>query len=209
MEGCRSNQVRRFPSMKHRSKCWPVLHPVWPGLNRLPLSPMHTASGSDHVGTRCSDTLFLSNFSQVSQALELGHTDYTFFLPSNQPFFFPRLRSSVQISYQLRLKSIFLRVKQLCLRLRVFSYGLNRKTWSIFFRFYNASRHGVGTLETSSHPTCLGTLGQSSQLTEPLWTDPGPKSGISVWELISTSHTQKKRHRWGMNGRTFSPNPRK
>ena len=43
------------------------------------------------------------------------------------------------------------------------------------------SRHSVGTyLETSSHATCQGTIGQSSQLTEPLWTDLGTKSGVSV-----------------------------
>ena len=48
------------------------------------------------------------------------------------------------------------------------------------------SRHGVETYqETSSHATRQGTLGQSSQLAEPLWTDPGLKSGISVRELIS------------------------
>ena len=39
--------------------------------------------------------------------------------------------------------------------------------------------------ETSSHATRQGTLGQSSQLAEPLWTDPGLKNGISVCELIS------------------------
>ena len=51
---------------------------------------------------------------------------------------------------------------------------------------------------------------QSSQLTEPLWTDPGIKSKISMCELISTSKKkEKKKHRLGMNGRTFSPNPRK
>ena len=65
------------------------------------------------------------------------------------------------------------------------------------------SRHGVETYqETSSHATRQGTLGQSSQLAEPLRTDPGIKSGISVRELISISN-QKKRRR-GMNGRTFS-----
>ena len=31
-----------------------------------------------------------------------------------------------------------------------------------------------------------GTLAQSSQLAEPLWTDPGLKNEISVCELIST-----------------------
>ena len=50
------------------------------------------------------------------------------------------------------------------------------------------SMHGVGTyLETSSHATLLRNIqSQSSQLAEPLWTDPGTKSGISVLKLIST-----------------------
>ena len=49
------------------------------------------------------------------------------------------------------------------------------------------SRHSVGTYqETNSHATRQGTLGQSSQLAEPLWTDHGLKSGISEYELIST-----------------------
>ena len=56
------------------------------------------------------------------------------------------------------------------------------------------SRHSVGTYpETSSHATCQGTIGQSSQLAEPLWTDPVLKSGISVRELISTSENEKKK----------------
>ena len=49
------------------------------------------------------------------------------------------------------------------------------------------SRHSVGTYqETSSHATRQGTLIQSSQLAEPLWTDPGLKSGISVRKLVSS-----------------------
>ena len=39
---------------------------------------------------------------------------------------------------------------------------------------------------------------QPSQLAEPLWTDPGLKSGISVRKLISTKK-KKKKCRWGMN----------
>ena len=55
------------------------------------------------------------------------------------------------------------------------------------------SKHGVGTYpETSSHATCQGTSGQSSPLTEPLWTDPGLKRGISASELISTSKNKTK-----------------
>ena len=53
---------------------------------------------------------------------------------------------------------------------------------------------------------------QSSQLAEPLWTDAGLKSEISVRELISTlknnNNNNKKPHRLGMNCRTFSQNPR-
>ena len=48
---------------------------------------------------------------------------------------------------------------------------------------------------------------QSSQLHEPLWTDPGLKSGISVGELISTIYNNNKKCRWGMISWTFSQNP--
>ena len=46
--------------------------------------------------------------------------------------------------------------------------------------------------ETSLHATRQGTLSQSSQLAEPLWTDPGLKHGISVREPISTKKKRKK-----------------
>ena len=64
----------------------------------------------------------------------------------------------------------------------------------------------------SSHTTCQGTQPQSSQLAEPLWTDPGIKNEISVHELIST---KKKMGvlggggSQGMNGQRLSQNPRK
>ena len=59
------------------------------------------------------------------------------------------------------------------------------------------SRQSVGIYqETSSHSTRQGTLGHN-RLAEPLWTDPGLKSGISLRELIST--LKKKKHSWGMN----------
>ena len=45
---------------------------------------------------------------------------------------------------------------------------------------------------------------QSFQPAEPLWTDPGIKSGTSVHELISASNKQTKKRWQGMNGRTFS-----
>ena len=49
-------------------------------------------------------------------------------------------------------------------------------------------RHSVGTYqEMSSHANRQGTLSHSRlKLAEPLWTDPGLKSGISERELIST-----------------------
>ena len=63
----------------------------------------------------------------------------------------------------------------------------------------------------SSLTTCQGTRPQSSQLAEPLWTDPGIKNEISVHELIST---KKKWECWeggsqGVNGQRLSQNPRK
>ena len=73
------------------------------------------------------------------------------------------------------------------------------------------SRHSVGTyLEMSSHAACQGTGStgpQSPKLTQPLWTDPVIKSGISVHKLISTKKKKKKCRR-GMNCRTFSQTPR-
>ena len=40
----------------------------------------------------------------------------------------------------------------------------------------------------------------SSQLAEPLWTDPGLKNEISVRKLISTSKNKQKKRTRGMNG---------
>ena len=48
------------------------------------------------------------------------------------------------------------------------------------------------------------TRPQSSQPAEPMWTDPGLRSGISARELIST--LKKKKRRRGMNCQTFSQN---
>ena len=57
------------------------------------------------------------------------------------------------------------------------------------------STHSVDTYpETSSHAILSGNIRpQSSQLAEPLWTNSGMKSGISVRELISTLHFKKKK----------------
>ena len=61
--------------------------------------------------------------------------------------------------------------------------------------------------ETNSHVKG-NTRPQSSQLAKPLWTDPGPKRGISLRELISTLKKKKKKRRRGTNCRTFSQNLR-
>ena len=60
-------------------------------------------------------------------------------------------------------------------------------------------REGVGIYpETSSHATRQGTLGHSRlSSAEPLWTDPGLKSGINVRELISTKKTNKSKAQAG------------
>ena len=59
------------------------------------------------------------------------------------------------------------------------------------------SRHVVGSYQenelTRNSPGNIRS--QSSQLAEPLWTDPGLKSGISMRELISTLKKKKKRRR--------------
>ena len=58
-----------------------------------------------------------------------------------------------------------------------------------------------------THNLSGNTQLQLSQLAEPLWTDPGLQSGISVRMLISTSKKdeKKKKRRQGMIGQTFSP----
>ena len=52
------------------------------------------------------------------------------------------------------------------------------------------------------------TRPESSQLAQPLWTDPDLKNGISVRELISALKKKNNRRR-GINSPTFSQNPRK
>ena len=71
------------------------------------------------------------------------------------------------------------------------------------------SRHSVGTYpDTRSQETCQGTLGHS-RLSSPSHCGL-ILSGISVRELISNSKKkERKKAQAGMNGRTFSRNPRK
>ena len=56
------------------------------------------------------------------------------------------------------------------------------------------SRHSVGTYQENelTRNSSGNTPSQSSQLAEPLWTDPGLKRGISVHKLISTLKKKKK-----------------
>ena len=58
-------------------------------------------------------------------------------------------------------------------------------------------RHSAGTyVENELTRNSSGNARpQSSQFAEPLWTDPGMISGISVLELISTSKKKKKKER--------------
>ena len=56
------------------------------------------------------------------------------------------------------------------------------------------SRHTVGNYRGNelTRNSSGNTRPQSSQLAEPLWTDPGLKSGISVRNLISTLKNNNK-----------------
>ena len=51
-----------------------------------------------------------------------------------------------------------------------------------------------------THNSSGTTQSQSSQLAEPLWTYPSLKSGISLWELISTlkKKVQAENEPWGL-----------
>ena len=57
------------------------------------------------------------------------------------------------------------------------------------------SRHTVGNYQENelTSNSSGNTRSQSFQLAEPLWTDPGLKSGISVCELISTLKKKRKK----------------
>ena len=67
------------------------------------------------------------------------------------------------------------------------------------------SMHSVGTLSGNklTHNSSGNTRSQSSQLAEPLWTNPGIKSGISVHKLISTL---KKKAQMGNEVLNILPN---
>ena len=71
------------------------------------------------------------------------------------------------------------------------------------------SRHGVGIYPEDELTRNLSgnVRPQSSHPADPLWTDSGIKSGISVREPTSTSKNNNRKRRLGMNGRTFSQTP--
>ena len=56
------------------------------------------------------------------------------------------------------------------------------------------TRHSLGTYQgiELTRNSSVNTRPQSSQFAEPLWTDPGIKSEISVRELISTKKGREK-----------------
>ena len=62
-------------------------------------------------------------------------------------------------------------------------------------------RHSVQNLSGNeiTHGLSGNARPQSFQLAEPLWTDPGLQSGISVHDLISTLKKKKKKCSQGMN----------
>ena len=67
------------------------------------------------------------------------------------------------------------------------------------------SRPRLGTCREMNSYATGNTRSQSSQLAEPLWTDPDQKSEINVRELISTLKKKKKKERrQEINGRTLS-----
>ena len=90
-----------------------------------------------------------------------------------------------------------------CRELNQFCFSSDRQDMTMLL-----CRHSAGTYQERAQTQLIKNIQpQSSQLTEPLWTDPGPKSGISVRKRISTlKKKKKKRHGWEMNGQTFSQN---
>ena len=89
-------------------------------------------------------------------------------------------------------------------RLQIITHTfLTQQSWSgltaLFRRNFWTSQGNELTcnLSGNTHP-------QLSQLAEPLWTDPGQKSGIDACKLIFT--LKKKKCWWGMIHQPFPPN---
>ena len=70
-----------------------------------------------------------------------------------------------------------------------YTHDTTKSEWADYaIQAYCGNLSGNELTRNSSAKTWL----QSSQLAEPVWTDPGLKSGITVRELISTSKKKKK-----------------
>ena len=67
------------------------------------------------------------------------------------------------------------------------------------------SRHSVGTCQGNklTGNWSGNAHSPSSQLAEPLWTDPGFKHGISAHKLISTLKKEEKKRRKGADRECF------
>ena len=98
----------------------------------------------------------------------------------------------------------------------VYMYGfISSCQWVDAFSSYcYIVRTCMGWVYVNNHITCVSSSCRkcvcadtsTSQLAEPLWTEPGLKSRISMHTLINK---KIKKRRQGMNGWTFSQNPRK
>ena len=98
----------------------------------------------------------------------------------------------------------------------IYMYGfISSCQWVDAFSSYcYIVRTCMGWVYVNNHITCVSSScikcvcadTSTSQLAEPLWTEPGLKSRISMHKLIKKN---KKKRRQGMNGWTFSQNPRK
>ena len=72
----------------------------------------------------------------------------------------------------------------------VCTFDPTKLEWAAFATFQTKCGNQSGNELTRN--LSGNTWSQSSQLAEPLWTDPGLKSGISARELISTKKERKK-----------------
>ena len=107
------------------------------------------------------------------------------------------------------------RPRSFCLKCRwqvtpkhAYTFDLTKSEWADYAAV-QAQREDLFGNELTGNSSG-NTRSQSSQVAEPLRTDPGLKSGISVRELISTylKKNKKLKRRRGMNCRTFSPKSR-
>ena len=85
--------------------------------------------------------------------------------------------------------------------------GIENGSISSSYHYYYYSEVENGSLWISIIIMMSGNIqSQSSQPAEPLWTDPGMESGISVRELISTSKKKRKKGQAGNEWLNSLPN---